>query len=444
MGNAVSVAAHASSETQVPDLAGETGNGDAAAHREVSLPWHESLATELADGHSVDLLQSGRDFFPALLDAINNAQRTILIETYIFGSDDTAVQIAQALARASNRQVDVRVIVDGFGTRELKGAVKAAFESGNVLLETYRPEPSRLSFDRQRLRRMHRKLAVIDGEQVFVGGINLIGDLHDIRHGRLDAPRFDFAVRVRGPLVANAHLTATRLWWELRFVNSSLRKPRPSGSEPQTGSVYVMPSIVRSVITPVGQMRAMLILRDNFRHRHTIERWYLQAIREARHQVIIANAYFLPGVRFRRALIDAVQRGVRVRLLLQGKVDYKMQYLATQALYDRLLNEGIEIIEYQASFLHAKVAVIDELSTVGSSNIDPFSLLLAREANVVVDDKAFTGQLQACLEEAICSGGKQLELHEHRRRPLPQRIKNWFAFILLRLAVSLTGRAGRY
>ena len=421
-----------------------SGQATGTAHREVSLPWHESLATELADGHAIELLESGREFFPALVRAIEGASSSILIETYIFGSDSTAVRIARALADASRRRVDVKVIVDGFGTRELKGEVRAALQDSGVLLETYRPEPARLTFDRQRLRRMHRKLAVIDGTQAFVGGINLIDDLHDIRHGRLDAPRFDFAVRVQGPLVANAHLTATRLWWELRFVNSSLRKPRPSGSEPDVSSVYVMPSIVRSVITRVGDKRAMLIFRDNFRHRRTIERWYLRAIRRARHEIVIANAYFLPGVRFRRALIDAVKRGVRVRLLLQGKVDYKMQHLATQALYDRLLSEGIEIVEYKASFLHAKVAVMDGLSTVGSSNIDPFSLLMAREANVVVDDPGFANQLRARLEQAISEGGEQLALHEHRRRPFPQRVKNWFAFALLRLAVSLTGRAGRY
>lgn len=415
-----------------------------AGFREISLPWHESLKTELTDGHQIDLLEGGAEFFPALVAAIDQAEKSILIETYIFGSDPTAVRIARALADASMRGVKVRCIIDGFGTRELKGEVRDIIDSSQVRLETYRPEPARLSFDRQRLRRMHRKLVVVDGEHIFVGGINLIDDMHDIRHGILDAPRFDFAVRVSGPMVASAHLTANRLWWELRFINSSLRKPRPSGAEPENGSVYVMPTIVRSVISRVGDKRAMLIFRDNFRHRHTIERWYLQAIRAATKDIVIANAYFLPGVRFRRALIDAVKRGVRVRLLLQGKVDYKMQYLATQALYDRLLSEGVEVIEYQASFLHAKVAVIDNLATVGSSNIDPFSLLLAREANVVIDDPGFAANLRSRLETAINNGGRVLKLQEHRGRPFWQRVKNWFAFILLRLAVSFTGRAGRY
>jgi cardiolipin synthase len=417
-----------------------------AAVRTTSLPWYESVGSEFEDGHDIELLESGREFFPALIKAINGAQNSIFIETYIFGDEGSAVDVAQALHDAAHRGVTVRCVVDGYGTRKLSGEVQRLMSDGKVRLETYRPEPSRFSFDRQRLRRLHRKLAVIDGEIVFAGGINLIDDLRDIRHGQLDAPRFDYAVKVRGPLVAHAHLTVNRLWWELRFVNRSLRKARPSGAQSTDDlpSAYSVPAIVQSNVTATGEHRATLITRDNFLHRRTIERWYLSAIRSAKKDVIIANAYFLPGVRFRRALINAVRRGVRVRLLLQGKVDYKMQYLATQALYDRLLSEGVEIIEYQASFLHAKVAAIDDLCTVGSSNIDPFSLLMAREANVVVDDKAFADQLRTSLEAAIDTGGKVLELTEHRQRPLPDRIKNWFAFVALRLAVSLTGKAGRY
>lgn len=417
-----------------------------AAIRTTSLPWYESVGAELETGHDVQLLESGREFFPALVEAINNAKDSIFIETYIFGEEGSALVVARALHDAARRGVTVRCVVDGYGTRKLKGEVQALMSDGKVRLETYRPEPSRFSFDRQRLRRLHRKLAVIDGEIVFAGGINLIDDLRDIRHGKLDAPRFDYAVKVRGPLVAHAHLTVNRLWWELRFINSSLRKARPSGakSTDDLPSAYSVPAIVESNVTDAGGHRATLITRDNFLHRRTIERWYLNAIRDAKHDIVIANAYFLPGVRFRRALINAVHRGVRVRLLLQGKVDYKMQHLATQALYDRLLSEGVEIIEYQASFLHAKVAVIDNQSTVGSSNIDPFSLLMAREANVVVDDESFATQLRSSLEQAIVAGGKVLELREHRRRPLANRIKNWFAFAALRLVVSLTGQAGRY
>ena len=125
-------------------------------------------------------------------------------------------------------------------------------------------------------------------------------------------------------------------------------------------------------VAPCGQMRAALVLRDNLRFRQTFERAYLLGITEARRDILIANAYFFPGVQFRRALARAA-RGVRVRLLLQGKVEYRMQYHATRSLYDQLLRDGIEIYEYMPGYLHAKVAVIDNVATVGSSNLDPFS-----------------------------------------------------------------------
>jgi len=145
-----------------------------------------------------------------------------------------------------------------------------------------------------------------------------------------------------------------------------------------------------------------MVLRDNLRHRHDIEGAYLQAIAGAQREIIIANAYFLPGRDFRLALIQAVQRGVRVMLLLQGKVEYRVQHYATHALYDQLLAADVEIYEYQPSYLHSKVAVVDgQWATVGSSNIDPFSLLLALEANLAVQDAGFAGELRASLLSAI-------------------------------------------
>jgi phosphatidylserine/phosphatidylglycerophosphate/cardiolipin synthase-like enzyme len=128
--------------------------------------------------------------------------------------------------------------------------------------------------------------------------------------------------------------------------------------------------------------------------RSQIERAYLKALGGARREVLIANAYFFPGRRFRRALAEAARRGVRVRLLLQGRAEYVLPHLATQSLYEPLLGAGVEIVEYHRSFMHAKVAVIDDWATVGSSNIDPFSLLLAREANVVVVDAGFAATLR--------------------------------------------------
>ena len=393
-------------------------------------------------GNEVVLLESGAEYFPALASAIDAARATVFIETYIFADDVSGRDIAARMTAAAARGVQVHLLVDGFGTPHLEGEVARLLDTAGVSVEVFRPERRRFAPDRARLRRMHRKIVVIDGGTVFVGGINLLDDYNDPNHGRLDHPRLDYAVRVRGPLAALAHLAAQRLWWETTVVNRSLRRPQANGR--QAPMTLKLPEAVTSEVARHGITRAMFVLRDNFRFRRTIERWYLRSIAHAHREVLIACAYFFPGVRMRRALVLAAGRGVRVRLLLQGRVEYRLQHYASQALYDELLRAGIEIIEYRKSFLHAKVAVIDDAATVGSSNIDPFSLLLAREANVVVGDATFAAELRARLGAAIADGGEAIELKHHRRRPWPVRIVNWFAFALLRLGVSLSGVAGRY
>ena len=404
-----------------------------------SRAWYESLKAREVGGHEVVLLEGGREYFPALIEAIDAACSEVFVETYLFVDDASGRKVARALARAARRGVGVRLTVDGFGTPRLQGEVARTLREAKVPIQIYRPETRPLSLDRGRLRRMHRKLVVIDGRVAFVGGMNLLDDMHDPNHGRLKEPRLDFAVRVRGPLVASAHLAVQRLWWELSLV----RKPRHLATVARASWRKLLAELV-SDVTHAGKVRASLVLRDNFRFRRAIEREYLRAIGRARREVLIANPYFFPGLRFRRALLAAARRGVRVRLLLQGRVEYLLPHYATRALYDEFLRAGIEIIEYQSSFLHAKVAVIDDRATVGSSNIDPFSLLLAREANVFVNDAGFAAELRERIESAIRQGGVVVPLPYHRRRSLLVRLLNAIAFAMLRLGVAISGEHGRY
>lgn len=417
-----------------------------------TLPLYGSLKTRLQDGHEVILLQSGDAYFAALVEAIEAAHDTVFVETYIFNDDPSGRRIARALADAAARGVRVHLVVDGFGTRRFDGEIGALLESCPGSVEVFRPERDALMFDRRRLRRLHRKLAVVDSRLAFIGGINLLDDHVDPNHGPLDSPRLDFAVQVRGPLVAHVSVAAQRLWHEIKLVNRSLHRERPVlgsvGGEPERGGrgaggalqqAWSEARTVTSEVTPVGSVRAQFAVRDNFRHRRTIERWYLRRIAQAREDVLIANAYFLPGTRFRRALTMAAQRGVRVRLLLQGRVEYRLQHYATQALYEQLLAAGIEIYEYRSSFLHAKVAVVDHHATVGSSNIDPLSLLLAREGNVFIEDAEFAGELRDRLDHAIRDGSSVVALDAYRRRPWYQRLLHSVAFGLLRFVVSLSG-----
>lgn len=417
------------------------------------------------DGNEVTLLQSGVEFFPSLVAAIDASRVEVRIETYIFGSDETGMRVAAALARAAGRGVDVRVVVDGFGTRVMPSGIADRLRAAGVRLLVYAPMSRLLSLDRERLRRLHRKLAAIDGQVAFVGGINVIDDLWDPNHGALDHPRLDYAVRLRGPIVASVRGAMDRLWRQVQGA----RLPRFAGRPPAASAAgedavapsgeyalpdddraapddaEVSPEAVPDLPRPIpGGLRAMLVLRDNLVHRRAIERSYLKAIGGSRREVLIATAYFFPGRRFRRALREAASRGVRVRLLLQGRAEYMLPHLAAQSMYGGLLRAGVEIVEYHRSFLHAKVAVIDDWSTVGSSNIDPFSLLLAREANVVVLDAAFAADLRGRLLASMTEGGRPVLRDEHARRSWRQRFFGWIAWRMLRLGVVVSGSRQRY
>ena len=250
------------------------------------------------------------------------------------------------------------------------------------------------------LRRLHQKLCVCDERIAFVGGINMIDDRHDMNHGWTDAPRLDFAVQIEGPLVASVHATARAMWARAHLARAWRREVGSlvRGGQRTQQALALLRQLRGAQTSAVEQqespMRAAFLVRDNLRQRRTIERSYVEAIRNARHSVDIAVPYFYPGRSFRRALRRAAQRGVQVRLLLQGKIDYRIAAIAARALYDELQGHGVRIFEYTPAFLHAKVArVDDDWATVGSSNIDPLSLLLNLEANVVVRDPAFVQSL---------------------------------------------------
>ena len=341
-------------------------------------------------GNQLMLLQNGAEFFPQLCADIDAAQHSIHLETYIFAADETGRMVADALQRAAARGVVVRVLLDGFGSAELPQHWVDELRIAGIEVQWFRREVSPFTLRRSRKRRLfrlHRKLAVMDGEVAFVGGINFINDISE--HDNFSSPRLDYAVRVQGALAGEIHAAMRRLWGVVSWANF-----RKRGKE------------IRRLVLEKEEHAAApeitFLLRDNLRHRRDIERAYLKAITSAQREIIIANAYFLPGRAFRRALKQAARRGVRVVLLLQGKVEYRLQHYATHALYEQLLAADVEIYEYQVSYLHAKVAVVDgQWATVGSSNIDPFSLLLAREANLAIRDTRFAGKLRASLLAAI-------------------------------------------
>jgi cardiolipin synthase len=378
-------------------------------------------------GNRIELLRGGAEFFPRLLAAIGEARESVYLETYIFELDAVGERVADALVAAAARGVAVRLLVDAFGSDRAVSALRARMAAGGVRFRAFRPGIW-WRFERRLLRRLHRKIAVLDDRVAFVGGINIIDDYnHPGVDGAGLGPRYDFAVACEGPLVALIAFVVKRMWWIV------------SGADWRAGDTpprYVEPS------APLPEnVRASLLLRDNLRHRRSIQRAYLEGIAGAHREVLLANAYFLPSRKLRESLCDAARRGVRVRLLLQGRVEYRLLHYAQQALYGQLLKAGIEIHEYTASFLHAKVAVIDSVwATVGSSNIDPYSLLLAREANVAVIDQGFALQLRRELERAIAQEAVPVHAPALAQRPWWKQVGYRLAYAAVRLITFVAVR----
>jgi cardiolipin synthase len=386
-------------------------------------------------GNRLTLLRNGEQYFPALVEAIDAARSEIFLETYIFADDQTGSLVADALARAAARGPAVHVLLDGFGARDFAPRFRDMLSRAGVEVLVFRPAVSptwRLRERRSRLRRMHRKLACVDGAVAFVGGINVIDDYDTPGQ---TPPRYDYAVRIEGPLTAEVRAEAIRLWTRVSWATFGRRWP---GFEALSGTASRAPLAEPPPST--GGQRAALVVRDSVRHRRDIEEAYLAAIAAARTEIVIASAYFFPGRRFRRALTDAAARGVRVTLLLQGRVEYVLLHYASRALYGSLLDAGIEIQEYHRSFLHAKVAVFDRrVASVGSSNIDPLSLLMAREANAFVDDERFARELRASLAEAIERGARVVAVRGWKRLPLLLRMRIWFGYGIARLLMIVHG-----
>jgi cardiolipin synthase len=361
-------------------------------------------------GNAVDLLENGEQYFPAVFEAIGAARREVLIETFILFEDKVGLELQRMLVEAAQRGVRVDMTIDGWGSVDLSRGYLEKLAAAGVKVRVFDPRPRFLGMRLHMFRRMHRKIVAVDGEVAFVGGINFSAD-HLADFG--PAAKQDYSVRVRGPLVPKIRRFALeQIGVE---VEERLREHPPARR--------------------AGEMQAMLVARDNRQQRDAIERQYRAAIRAARKEVVIANAYFFPGYRLLKEMRRAVQRGCRVRLVLQGQPDMKIVKHAAGLLHGQLTAAGVEIFEYCKRPLHGKVALVDdEWATVGSSNLDPLSLSLNLEANVMIRAREFNAALRANLEKLVREDCRRLEPDGVLRR------RSWWRVLLDTLAYHVTRR----
>lgn len=336
--------------------------------------------------NQVTLLNCGAEYFPELIAAFDAARSEIYFETYIFALDETGVEVKAALENAARRGVEVHVITDWIGTGNAASRRLATdLSEAGVHYRSFNP------WFMRGVARTHRKICVVDGRLAFLGGLNINNDYRSDDNPSiiLPAPRWDFAVKIQGPLVRAIRREMQIQWARVNQMNLKARWESFKRDHKKGGALNGPPAL------------AALVVRDNFRNRYTIQRAYLQALGRARKSAWLANPYFAPGRKLRNALASAAKRGVDVTLLL-GTGQYPVQDAVAHFYYAELLASGVKIYEYRRTQLHGKVAVVDEdWATVGSSNYDGLSLFVNQEANIVVKDAAFAEALRRHIEHGV-------------------------------------------
>jgi cardiolipin synthase len=369
-------------------------------------------------GNRVRLLENGEEFFPAVFEAVGTAERELLIETFILFEDKVGLALHEAVLKAARRGVQVDITVDGFGSPDLSAEFIGSLTKAGVRFHVFDPQPPLLGMRVNVFRRMHRKIVVVDGARAFVGGINYSAD-HLADFG--PQAKQDYAVEVSGPIVDEIH----------RFAREAVA---PQAAPASRGWFRRQAQVQAVSHTPhSGEAAAVFVTRDNHRHRTDIEHQYRVALRSAHREVIIANAYFFPGYLFLKDMRRAARRGVKVRLILQGQPDMPVVKFAAGMLYSHLQRAGVQIYEYCARPLHGKVALADdEWSTVGSSNLDPLSLSLNLEANLIIHDRNFNQHLRERLEDLIERDCKEVPAPSGRHPAWGQMALSYLVFHFLR------------
>ena len=367
-------------------------------------------------GNRIRLLENGEEFYPRAFEVIRSARKEVLLETFILFDDKVGHQLHAALIEAATRGAQVDVTIDGWGSANLPPDFVSRLTEAGVRLHVFDPVRRIFSWRANVFRRMHRKILVVDGVRAFVGGINYSAD-HLADFG--PTAKQDYAVEVEGPIVDTIR----------RFARAA-----PRIGQPRRGWLRRRHEEAQVSSQPrAGVARTMFVTRDNRDHPTDIERHYRAAIRLSRRRVTLANAYFFPGYRLLKELRRAARRGIDVRLILQGEPDMQIVKRAASLLYNHLLRAGVKIYEYTERPLHGKVAVVDdEWSTVGSSNLDPLSLSLNLEANLMILDREFNRHLSERLEALIRNSCRLIEETELPHSNAWLVVRSFFVFHFLR------------
>jgi cardiolipin synthase len=360
---------------------------------------------------SVALLFDGRQAYPEMLRAIQEAKESIDLETYILRDDKTGRRFAEALAAAARRGVRTRLLFDAVGALGLPAAYIARVTDAGVKAAIFRPLSSVLQRGLMPLnRRDHRKIMIVDHRIGFIGGLNICDDNAPKEDGGMGWR--DTHMRIDGAVIAAKMQDVFEETWALADVF-------PSPAKPLLEETIVTSDTFEADCTPakIESVSVQILGNKEFLQRVRLRRAYLHAIRHAQRYILIENAYFIPDRGIRRALYKAVKRGVTVAAVVAMYSDVKVAALASRSLYSELLSGGVKLFEYPISMMHSKVAVVDDVwSMVGSYNLDHRSLMHNLEAGVMTVDS----RVARALRERIISDierSREITRDFHNARP---------------------------
>lgn len=369
----------------------------------------------------VKLTKSGHDFFSNLESLIDGAEHEIHFQTYIFEDDETGEVIANALIRAANRGIRVYLLADAYGSQSISGGMEQRLQKNGVHVKLYGKLYSRGRFHLGR--RLHRKVIVIDGRIGIVGGINISNHYNKIK-GHL--PWLDYAVIIEGETAVRLRLICSHRWMNVRHKRLPARIRQPK---------------LASALKPTEGVRVRVTQNDFLRNKNQTAISYRQAIRQARHSIILVGGYFLPGGSVRRLLRRAVQRGVSIRLIFSEKSDVLISKYAREYLYSWMLRHGIQIYEYVHSNVHGKMMIRDHhFVTIGSYDLNNLSTYSNIELNVDIDNEAFAAEVRKELESVIRNDCRAVTMTSLRsgRNSVTRRIKQWLAFYATKTLFGLS------
>lgn len=365
---------------------------------------------------TVRLLKNGLEAFPAMFKAMDQAASSIALEMYIVEDDETGREFRAHLVRAAKRGIQVQVLVDAFGSLDLPNYFWDELRAVGGMVRSFHPLLNGLIPFRN-----HRKLLLLDDHIAYIGGINIAEEYYRGAHG--EPPWRDNVLEISGPSTARLRRSFSRMWAKAdapyrrllhRHANHHIVKT-PSGN-----GVQLLESGPENTMRPV-------------------RRAYRQLVQNATKNIDLAMSYFYPHGRMLFALKRAAGRGVRVRLLFPEKTDVAIARWAARGLYGRLLRAGIEVWEYEASTLHAKIAIVDDAVVAGSANLDVRSGRINHELVAIVTDPIIAAKARADFEEDLLHSHRIL-LEEWKTRPFIQKIKERISYFLLARADLVLAR----